>query len=514
MRTRRRCTTCVRAPRSRAFSRRRARADSRRTKRLSEELTRLSASRLAALIRRREVSPVEVVAAYLRRIEKLNPLLNAVVTLAPDAIERAREVETRLTRGDDAGALAGVPVTVKDTFETAGLRTTFGSRLFAEHVPAHDAEAVARLRESGAVIIGKTNAAELALDYTADNMVFGRTNNPFDFERTPGGSSGGCAAAVAACLTAASLGSDLVGSLRIPAHFCGVASFRPTAFGERASVGHLPPFEPPFSRGASAGAIARTVEDVILLDSVLGEGVAASRVREQLEKGGLEVVERGLRVVRAAFYMFDGATQVTKETRASVEVAARALDAVGMNVSEETPPHVGRATELWLALFSSATREFVGRLYAGREELAGRAARAVLERPLPATEDAQDEAWRTRDALRAELLRWLEETPVIVCPVGAVPALRHDAGRKIEVEGREMGAFRAFSYAQAFNVFDLPAVCVPVGVSPEGLPLGVQVAGHPEALDKVFAAALIVEEASGGWRGVAENLSKAAESSV
>lgn len=464
-------------------------------------------------MRGRDVSPVEVVGAYLRRIEKLNPLLNAVVTVAPDAIERAREVEARLARGGEAGALAGVPVTVKDTFETRGLRTTFGSRLFEGHVPERDAEAVARLRESGAVVIGKTNPAELALDYTADNPVFGRTNNPVDFGRTPGGSSGGCAAAVAACLTAASLGSDLVGSLRIPAHFCGVAAFRPAAFGERPSAGHLPPFTPPFSRGASAGPVARTVEDLLLIDSVLRGGVASS-VRARLDEGGLELVREGLRGLRVAWYAFDGATRVTDETRAAVGVAARALEDAGARVTEECPPHVGRATELWTALFSSASREFVGRVYAGREELAGGAARAILERPRRDDKVADEEAWRTRGALRAELLRWLEETPVVVCPVGAVPALAHDAPRKIEVEGSVTSAFRAFSYAQAFNVFDLPAVCVPVGVSREGLPIGVQVAGHPDAVEHVFAAALVVEGAAGGWRGVAENLSKAAEGSV
>lgn len=486
----------------------------RRRERLSEELTNLPAARLASLIRRRDVSPVEVVEAHLRRIEKLNQLLNAVVTLAPDALERAREVEARLARGEEVGALAGLPVTVKDTFETKDLRTTFGSRPFAEHVPARDAEVVARLRESGACIIGKTNSAELALDYTADNPVFGRTNNPFDFGRTPGGSSGGCAAAVASCMTAASVGSDLVGSLRIPAHFCGVAAFRPVAFGERASAGHLPPFEPPFSRGASAGPIARTVEDLLLLDSALRGGGVASRVRAQLEEGGLELVREKLKGTRAAWYAFDGATRVTEETRAAVEFAARALGDAGVSVTEECPPHVGRATELWTALFAGASREFVGRVYAGREELAGRAARAIIERPARDDSFADRDAWRTREALRAELLRWLEVTPVVVCPVGAVPALAHDAPRKIEVEGSVTSAFRAFSYAQAFNVFDLPAVCVPVGVSRAGLPIGVQVAGHPDALEHVFAAALVVEGAAGGWRGVAENLSKAAEGSV
>ncbi len=473
-------------------------------------MTQLSASRLAALIRAREVSPVEAVGAYLRRIEEVNPHLNAVVTLAPDALRRARELEERLARGEEAGPLAGVPLTFKDTFEVRGLRTTFGSRLFAQHVSEEDAGPVALLRAAGAVILGKTNAAELALDYTADNPVYGRTNNPFDFGRTPGGSSGGCASAVAACLAAASLGSDLVGSLRIPAHFCGVAALRPVAAGAN-FAGHLPPFAPPFSLAASAGPVARSVEDLLLVDSVLNGGMTASRLRGWLDEGGLDSAASRLGGLRAAWYAFDGATPVTETTKAAVERAARALDAAGMKVSGERPPHVEQSTELWLSLFAGATHEFVSRLYAGREELAGPAARGILAR---APRENVYDPFETRDSLRLELLSWLEETPVVVCPVGAVPALRHDAGRKIDVEGREVGTFRAFSYAQAFNVFDLPAVCVPVGVSPEGLPIGVQVAGHPAALDYVLAAALVVERATGGWRGVPENLSKAEGSPV
>jgi amidase len=196
---------------------------------LTDELTTLSATRLCALMRARAVSPVEVVEAHLRRADELNARLNAIVTYAPDAMEQARAAEQVLARGADASVLCGLPVTIKDTIATRGLRTTGGSRLFADNVPAEDAPAVARLRRAGAIILGKTNACELALDYESDNPVFGRTNNPHDLARTPGGSSGGAAAAVSACLSAADVGTDLAGSIRIPAHFCGVAGLKPTA---------------------------------------------------------------------------------------------------------------------------------------------------------------------------------------------------------------------------------------------------------------------------------------------
>src|ERR1044072_218194 len=204
-----------------------------------QELRRLSAVELSHLIRARAVSPVEAVGAYLRRIESVNPTLNAVVTLAPDALELGREAEAAVVRGETVGALHGVPLTVKDTIDVRGLRTTYGSRVRAHNVAEDDAPAVARLRAAGAIILGKTNCPEFALDYTSENPVFGRTNNPHDLGRTPGGSSGGCAAAVAACMTAGSLGSDLAGSIRIPAHFCGVVGLKPTA-GRGAGGGPLP----------------------------------------------------------------------------------------------------------------------------------------------------------------------------------------------------------------------------------------------------------------------------------
>ena len=469
-----------------------------------EELTSYSAARLAAMMRRREVSPVEVVGAYLRRAELVNPRLNAVVALAPDALERAREAEGALMRGGAAGALCGVPLTVKDTLEVKNLRSAAGSRARAGYVAERDAGAVARLRAAGAVILGKTNSAELALDYTSDNPVYGRTNNPFDAARSPGGSSGGCAAAVSACLTAASLGSDLSGSVRIPAHFCGVVSLKPTA-GRVPRSGHYPPVEGAFALGASVGPIARRVEDLALLFEVLsGEGVARAG------GGGRSGVDgvAALRATRCAWYADDGVVPVTEETREAVVRAAHALKDAGCAVAEERPPGVGRGNALWLALFSRHAREFVRGVYEGREDEAGPAARALLRHATVAETGAPDDyakALAERERLRRELLGWMDGTPLFVAPVGAVAAFEHGA-RKVSAGGEEVGVFRAFGYAQAFNVFDLPAACVPAGKSREGLPVGVQLAGRPGAEREVLAAARVVEEALGGWRRPPEAL--------
>src|SRR6185503_13476974 len=228
---------------------------------------------LARMIRSREVSPVEVVEAHLRQIEKLNPRLNAIITLTPDLLAQARVAE----ENPSDRPLHGVPVTIKDTIETAGLRSTSGSRLRAEYVPPRDAPAVASLRNAGAIILGKTNVAEMAMDYTGDNPVFGRTNNPHDLTKTPGGSSAGEAVAIATCMSPGGLGSDLAGSIRIPAHFCGIAGLKP-ATGYVPRGGQFPPSTGPYSLGAVMGPMARSVKDLDLLFSVLTQQQAGAAV--------------------------------------------------------------------------------------------------------------------------------------------------------------------------------------------------------------------------------------------
>jgi amidase len=452
-----------------------------------DELTCMSAVRLAALIRGREVSPVEVVEAFLRRVERVNASLNAVVTLNREALGCAREAEAAVVRGREVGPLHGVPVTVKDTIETRGLRTTSGSVLRAEFVPEGDATAVARLRAAGAIILGKTNVPEMAIPYECDNPVFGRTSNPHDPGRTSGGSSGGEAAALSACLSPAGLGSDLSGSIRVPAHFCGVVGLKPTA-GRVPSDGHFPPATGAFALGAVVGPMARYVEDLSLLLGVLTDQGARSAATPDV---------RGRRVAR----FVDEDAPVSDETRDAVEAATRALAGAGLTVSEETPPGLRRAIDLWPSLFSQASANQLRDVYAGREEEAGLVVRAVLaasEKKQPPAPDESAGALALRDALRDGLLDWMKTTPFIVAPVGSVPAFEHGA-RRVEVGGRQLSVFRAFGYARAANVLGLPAVSVPAGRTREGLPLGVQVIGRPFEEEALLAAASIIEAALGGW---------------
>jgi Asp-tRNA(Asn)/Glu-tRNA(Gln) amidotransferase A subunit family amidase len=432
-----------------------------------------SLTQLAELIRKREVSPVEVVQAHLDRIESLNPALNAIVTLAPDALDQARTLKA-------GGDLYGLPVTIKDTIETAGLRTTSGSRVREDYVPQRDATVVARLKAAGAIVLGKTNAAEMAMDYNADNPVFGRTVHPLNAALTPGGSSGGEAVAIATGMSAGGIGSDLAGSIRIPAHFCGIAGLKPGT-GRVAGDGQFPSSSGPYGLGAVIGPMARRVSDLRLLFGVLN---------------GEKQFQAGLKGSRFAWYEDDGVVPVTDETAEAVKNAAAALNDAGLIGEERLPPHVERGNELWLKLFSRTSVLQLRHAYAGREADGGGFVswrlRTADDTP-PPTLDEFITNWMERDRLREELLRWLETTPLIIAPVGAVAAYEHDT-LKVTVQGSTMGTFRAFSYAQAFNVFDLPVVTVPAGRTNERLPIGVQIVGRPFAEDMVLAAAEIVEQ--------------------
>jgi len=449
-----------------------------------------SITELAELVRTHQASPIEIMQAHLDRIEQINPTLNALVTLAPNLLEQATEADSAVMRGDKLGLLHGVPLTIKDTIETAGLRTTSGSMMRADFVPTRDAQAVARLKAAGAIILGKTNAAEMAMDYTADNPVFGRTNNPHNPLLTPGGSSGGEAAAIATCMSAGGLGSDLAGSIRIPSHFCGVVGLKPTV-GRLPGDGQFPPSAGPYSLGAVIGPMARNAGDLKLLFTVLAGFETEGNAALNRQRGS-----------RVGFYTDDGVSPVTAETRQAVETAARALSDAGFVMEEVRPPGVERGHELWLKLFSRASVVQLRNVYEGYEEQGGDFVRwrlATADDTPPPSLDDYINVWLERDRLRETLVDWLNDTPLIIAPVGATPAYEHGT-LKLRVGEQTMSTFRAFSYCQTFNVFDLPVVVIPVANSNDGLPIGVQIVGRPFAEADVLDAAAIIEEAVGGWQ--------------
>jgi amidase len=304
-----------------------------------KDLIYASATDLAQAIQTKEVSSVEIVQAYLQRIEAVNPKLNAVVQLAAEpALEEARLADTALARGEVRGPLHGVPMTIKDSFETAGIVTTAGTKGLEAYVPKQDATVVTRLRSSGAILLGKTNTPEITLSFTTDNYVYGRTNNPYDLERIPAGSSGGAAAMVAAGGSPFDIGSDTGGSIRIPAHFCGIAGLKTTA-GRVPRTGHIPYLEFGATEAfMQVGPLARYVEDLSLILPIIAGVDWRDPMTVPMPLEDPKLVD--LRRLRGATYTDNGIRSPTSKTVNVVQAAASALADVGAAVTEDCPSHI------------------------------------------------------------------------------------------------------------------------------------------------------------------------------
>jgi len=349
------------------------------------------------------------------------------------------------------------------------------------------------LKAAGGIIFGKTNVPEMAIPYETDNPVFGRTNNPHDLSRTPGGSSGGEAAAIAAGLSPAGIGSDLAGSIRVPAHFCGIAGLKPTS-GSVPMDGHLPLATGSLSLGASIGPMARRVADLALLFSVIA-------AKPEARFPGEAVNELGS--TRVAWYTDDEVAPVSKEVANAVRHAASILSEAGLSIVEQRPPSISEGPRLWVKLFSREANEQIQSFYRGHEQEAGPLVSALLRSLHEVAFEEKANAAETlasavleRERLREELVRWMRQTPLIVAPVSATAAFSHGAAR-VDVRGKSISVFRSCSYSQTFNVFGLPAAVVPAARTADGLPIGVQVIGRPHSERGVLAAAAIIEQSAG-----------------
>jgi Asp-tRNA(Asn)/Glu-tRNA(Gln) amidotransferase A subunit family amidase len=465
------------------------------------ELTFLSAVSMAEQIRRKKLSPVDVVEAHLARIEQLNPKLNVFVQVDGERARRAAQTaESAVTRGEKLGPLHGVPISFKSSIDVAGLRCEAGTKLRAGYVASQDAPLVARLRAAGAIVLGVTNTPELLMAWETDNLLYGRTNNPWDVTRTPGGSSGGEAAAIASGCSAGGVGSDGGGSIRVPAHFSGICGLKPTP-GRIPATGHFPLSVGPFALLGVVGPMARTVADLKVLFEVMqgpddGDPSAAPVPVRWL-------AAEDLKKLRVGYFEDDGRTPVTPETRAAVRTAAQALERAGFQVGQFRPEGLELAQQLWWKLFGVAGGMLLGPMMRGHEaelspilrEFTGRVAAGKSH-----TGQTLLDTWIERDVLRMQIFAQMREFPVLLCPVAAVPAFRHGE-RRWTIEGQTVKYLDAWSYCEWFNLLGMPGVAVPAGKSAEGLPIGVQIVGLPWQEEVVLSVAAELEAQGGEWQG-------------
>lgn len=449
-----------------------------------------SATALAQALRRREIGSRELLELFVRRVERFNPTLNAVVTLDLDRARRAADAaDTATARGEFRGSLHGLPLTIKDTFETAGLRTTAGAKIYAQHVPERNAVAVQRLIDAGAIVFGKTNSPAFAADLQTYNDIFGVTNNPWDPARSPSGSSGGSAVAVAAGFTAFELGSDIGGSIRNPAHSCGVYGHKPT-FGIVPSLGHIP--GPPGNLAkrdiSVAGPLARAPEDLDLVLAAIAGPLPDQAVAWHL---ALPPPRRQrLGDYRIAVWLDDSDFPLDDSVRNTLQQAVDALRRAGANVDEQARPHftLRDAFHMYLRLLYPITtadtpETSFDKLRAAAAHFAPEddSARARHARASTATHREWIHANAARERYRAAWRAFFERFDVLLTPVSPVPAIPHDhsrdmLARTITVNGEARWYWEQQAWISLAGMAYLPATVAPVGLA-GGLPVGVQIVG-------------------------------------
>jgi Asp-tRNA(Asn)/Glu-tRNA(Gln) amidotransferase A subunit family amidase len=446
------------------------------------------------LLQAGDISVVALAEAHIAQIERLQPRINAFADF--DAARVRMQARAMDVDGDERGPLYGLPVSIKSSIATAGSKCEIGSLINKGNVPREDAVVVARLRDAGALILGTTNCPEFLMAYETDNLLYGATANPWDIERTAGGSSGGESAAIATGMSAAGLGSDSGGSVRVPAHFTGICSLKPTP-GRIPGRGHLPPCVGPFATLGAIGPMARTMDDVSLLFRTLSGQDPLDPVSSPvaLREPKLE----DLRKRTIGFFEDDGIVPVTPATRAAVGAAAAALRDARFSVEPFRPRTLEQLRRLWSTFFVQCGAMFYERTIRCKDELLSPIFHEFLSiaGKVPQFEAMELlEAWAELDLIRAKTLEEMSAHPVLLCPVASIPAFRHH-DRSWNIEGRDVEYLDAWRFTQWFNVLAAPAAVVPVGHSPEGLPIGVQIVTRPFEDEVALGIAGIVDKAFG-----------------
>ena len=446
---------------------------------------------IASAIRDGQVSAVEVVQAHLDRIDEVNGSLNAVVRLCAErAMEEARAADAALARGDSIGALHGVPFTLKDSIDTEGVVTTGGTTGRRDFVPEQDATVTARLRQAGAILLGKTNTPELTLAGESDNLIYGRTNNPYDLDRTPGGSSGGAGAIVTVGGSAFDIGSDTGGSIRGPAHFCGIAGIKPNS-GRVPRTGHIVPY----GLGATDsftqnGPMARRVEDLVLILPVISGPDWEDPAIVPMPLGDpLDVDVSKLRI--AVYTDVEGFESPGADTMAVIDSVEAVLSERGADVSRATPSAVGRVPDLNRVIGGGDGRAWVRRLLdRAHTTETSPFINKIMDEAEPISTAEFTKSLEDLDQYRSDMLGFMQNYDAIVCPTNVNPAPPHG----ITFQDTSGNA----SYTAPFNLTGWPGTVVRCGTSSDGLPIGIQAIGGPWREDVSLAVALVLESALGG----------------
>jgi len=464
--------------------------ETRRLAPVSNDLIYRSAAELAPLIRAKTVSAEEIVRAHLQRIVAVNPRISAVVQLdSAGALKAAKDADTALARGDRLGPLHGIPVTIKDSFDTAGMVSTGGTTGRSRFVPSADATVVKRLRAAGAIVLGKTNTPELTLSYETDNLIYGRTSNPFDLGRTAGGSSGGAAAIIAVGGSPIDVGSDTAGSIRVPAHFCGIAGLKPT-FGLVSRAGNILPPGGVVGRMTHVGPMARFVEDLILLLPIISgsDPHDPEVVPVDLEQPS----SVRLKSLKTAFFFANGKSTPGADLTQAVRSAATVLAEEGAPTEEKCLPGFNVMDSILDVLNAGDGGDYylnLLRRYGTTRMHADTIAILLRSRSSVTSGRKYSEALQDWDRLKVSALEFMNKVDLLICPPASSTAPKHGGTHGMD-----------FSYSSLFNLLGWPAAVVRVGITSEGLPIGVQIVGRPWKDHEVLAAALRIEKSLGGWK--------------
>ncbi|MEN1966786.1 amidase family protein [Lentibacillus sp. N15] len=463
----------------------------------------MTAFALAKQIREKSLSPVEVMDYYFQQIDMYNPVVNAMITLNPDARKEAVEKEAAVQQGKKFGPLHGVPVAIKDLTPTKGIKTTFGTKLFANHIPDRDATIVNRLKAAGAIILGKTNTPDFGHKGTTDNTLFGATKNPWNTTKTAGGSSGGSAAAVAADMVPLAEGSDGGGSIRIPASFCGVYGFKPT-YGRIPMDNDLQNVFGSNNPFVNHGALSRSVKDAALFVDVT-QGLSATDPFSlpRFDQPLMEQMEGSLEGIKIAYTADFGMYTVDPEVRAIMEQQVAVWRALGCDV-EEVSMEFGMTLHTFLGFFKNMW--YAAAAAGGKDvleqtpELITPSYRTMIERGFSVTTSDYLNYQSKRATVWHVLQHYLKDYDLLMSPTLAIPAFNYQLLGPETIQGKPIEADSDWMMTHIYNMTGLPAASIPAGIAKDGLPVGMQIAGNRFADGLVLRASQGYEMITGGFQ--------------